>query len=69
MDAEHNKRSGLDRRSGNDRRKEISRAGLGSQRSQHSCAERRESHEIRTGWVKVSKYSSVYLGVSAKKLK
>ncbi|RJP94387.1 MAG: hypothetical protein C4518_03455 [Desulfobacteraceae bacterium] len=69
MDAEHNKRSGLDRRSGNDRRKDISLACFGSQRSQRLYSERRESHEIRSGWVKVSKYSSVFLGVSAKKLK
>jgi hypothetical protein len=30
---------------------------------------REESHEIRTGWVKVSKHSSTFLGVPIKKLK
>ena len=67
---EHDKRSGLDRRSGNDRRKDPNRAFFDVPHSQRPGAERREeNHEIRAGWVKVSKHSSVFLGVPIKKLK
>ena len=63
MDSEHDKRSGLDRRSGNDRRKDPSRAYLDTPPGRRAGAERRETHERRIGWVKVSKYSSICLGL------
>jgi hypothetical protein len=59
---QHINRSGLDRRSGNDRRKMISRVPPEIMH-QRSGSERRALEERRAFWVKVSPWSSSYLGI------
>ena len=57
------KRSYADRRSGKERRRRFSLSRFwyrGSERRRHQ--ERRSEFERRDGWVKVSKWSSVFLG-------
>jgi len=64
----YNKRSGTDRRSGNDRRTDYTRSFFSRPLDQRTGVERRESEELRSGWVRVSKYSSAYLGFPIKNL-
>ena len=57
------RRSGIDRRSGMDRRQthDLDRhIDAGTQR--RNIKERRESGELRSGWVRFSKWSSVFVG-------
>jgi len=60
----YNKRSGTDRRSGNDRRVDYTGSFFCEPFEQRMRSERRETEELRLGWVRVSKYSSAYLGFS-----
>jgi hypothetical protein len=64
----YNKRSGEDRRSGNDRRLDYTRSFFSRAFDQRKGSERRELEEVRFGWVRVSKFSSAYLGFSVKNL-
>jgi len=64
----YNKRSGLDRRSGNDRRLDYTRSFFSRPFDQRKGDERRTVEELRSGWVRVSKFSSAYLGFAIKKL-
>jgi len=68
MGGRYNKRSGLDRRSGNDRRVDYTRSFFCRAFDQRTGRERREVEELRKGWVRVSKYSSAYLGFPVKDL-
>lgn len=68
MDNRYNKRSGHDRRSGNDRRVDYTRSFFCRAFDQRKGVERRESGELRKGWVRISKYSSAYLGFPIKDL-
>ncbi len=63
-----NKRSGLDRRTGNDRRIDYTRSFFCKPFDQRTGSDRREREELRSGWVRVSKYSSAYLGFPVKDL-
>lgn len=58
----HRNRSGIDRRNGNDRRKKVSPTSY-KILNQRSDGERRSEDERRNEWVKVSKWSSAYLGI------
>jgi hypothetical protein len=62
MLGQYNKRSGIDRRSGNDRRTDYTRSFFSKPFDQRTGFERREIEELRSGWVRVSRYSSAYLG-------
>ena len=64
----YNKRSGEDRRSGNDRRLDYTRSFFSRPFDQRKGSERREVEETRFGWVRVSKFSSAYLGFPVKDL-
>ena len=63
-----NKRSGTDRRTGNDRRFDYTRSFFSRPFDQRKGSERREIEESRTGWVRVSTFSSAYLGFPVKNL-
>ncbi len=56
-------RSGFDRRSGMDRRQvhNINRL-IDDETQRRSLKERRETAELRSGWVRISKWSSMYVG-------
>jgi len=62
MLGQYNKRSGIDRRSGNDRRTDYTRSFFNKPFDKRTGFERRETEELRSGWVRVSRYSSAYLG-------
>lgn len=64
----YNKRSGAERRSGNERRLDYTRSFFSRPFDQRKGAERREIEELRSGWVRVSKFSSAYLGLPVKDL-
>ncbi len=68
MLGQNNKRSGIDRRSGNDRRIDYTRSFFSRPLDQRMGVERRDTEEQRFGWVRVSKYSSAYLGFPVKDL-
>ena len=68
MDNPYNKRSGKDRRSGNDRRIDFTRSFFCRPFDQRKGVERRETDELRRGWVRVSKFSSAYLGFPVREL-
>ncbi|MBC2716612.1 MAG: hypothetical protein HF978_15010 [Desulfobacteraceae bacterium] len=68
MLGQFNKRSGADRRSGNDRRIDYSRSFFCKPFEQRAGFDRRENEELRFGWVRVSKHSSAYLGFPVKDL-
>jgi len=56
-------RSGFDRRSGMDRRQVHNMNRLIDDETQRrSLKERRETNELRSGWVRISKWSSMYVG-------
>ncbi|MBS3758369.1 MAG: hypothetical protein KGY61_06870 [Desulfobacterales bacterium] len=62
------RRSGRDRRSGNDRRMIKNLFLFNGQTEKRSGHERRKPEEDRAGWVRVSEYSSVYLGIPTDKI-
>ena len=64
----YNKRSGEDRRSGNDRRLDYTRSFFSRPFDQRRGVERRDPEEQRSGWVRVSKFSSAFLGFPVKDL-
>jgi hypothetical protein len=64
----YNKRSGIDRRTGNDRRLDYTRSFFSRPFDQRKGAERREIEELRSGWVRVSKFSSAFLGFTIKEV-
>jgi hypothetical protein len=64
---EHYNRSGLDRRSGFDRRYKLSNLS-GKTKNQRSSIERRDMEGRRFGWVRLSPWHSVYLGVHVAEL-
>ncbi len=56
-------RTGTDRRLGSDRRKLINCIPIDGIIDNRSGSERRRIIERRDGWVKVSRWSSAYLGI------
>jgi hypothetical protein len=68
MLGQYNKRSGADRRSGNDRRLDYTQSFFSRPLDQRKGIERRGNEEIRFGWVRISKFSSAYLGFPVKEL-
>jgi len=68
MSGRYNKRSGADRRSGNDRRLDYTRSFFSRPFDQRKGVERRNHEEPRSGWVRVSKFSSAFLGFPVKEL-
>jgi len=56
-------RSGFDRRTGMDRRQvhNINRL-INDETQRRSLKERRETDELRSDWVRISKWSSMYVG-------
>jgi len=68
MLGQHNKRSGLDRRSGSERRTDYTRSFFCKPFDQRKGSDRRDEEELRSSWVRVSKYSSAYLGFPVKDL-
>ncbi len=64
----NNKRSGKDRRTGNDRRVDYTRSFFCKPFDQRKGVERRDKEELRSGWVRVSKFSSAFLGFPVKEL-
>jgi len=59
------RRSGIDRRSGMDRRQthDLDRH-IDAETQRRNIKERRENDELRSGWVRFSKWSSVFVGGS-----
>lgn len=57
------RRSGIDRRTGEDRRQVMSLDYFGENgQERRSYSDRRTKGEMREGWVRVSQWSSVYTG-------
>lgn len=62
-------RSGLDRRSGVERRKDHQLEVIYKTMNHRTGEDRRRSEvERRSGWVRVSKYSSAFIGISIEEL-
>lgn len=65
MQKQQQNRTPIDRRSDRDRRQSYSLDYfLNGGKERRKYGERRVSHERRVGWVRVSKWSSVYVGKS-----
>ncbi|HMA86535.1 MAG TPA: hypothetical protein VKN73_12595 [Desulfosalsimonadaceae bacterium] len=62
------RRSGRDRRSGNDRRTKPHRKGFAFATDLRSGFERRKWEEDRSGWVRISMYSSADIGLPVDEL-
>lgn len=61
------RRSGRDRRSGGERRRKCL-LYFAPEKDRRAGAERRKAEEDRTGWNRVSKHSSAYIGIFLKDL-
>jgi len=63
MAIELKRRSGDDRRAGNERRSSLNQKLFGGSKNRRSGAERRSTEELRAGWVRISKFKSAFVGI------